>query len=180
MTKITDSYRLLQEQMHMDPDYGMASVSYAPIVSEIVNRLGIAQLLDYGAGKARLFQNLKVDHDMQLQAYDPGVPDFAGEPVPMQMVACIDVLEHVEPECLDAVLDDLVRVTQVIGFFTVCTEPAQKTLPDGRNAHLIQRDLAWWLDRIMTRFELQTLQQMQNGFFLIVYSKARPLVETLQ
>ena len=36
--------------------------------------LSFDYLLDYGAGKCRLFQNLKVQHRMKLQAYDPGVP----------------------------------------------------------------------------------------------------------
>jgi hypothetical protein len=53
------------------------------------------------------------------------------------MVACIDVLEHIEPKLLENVLDDLQRVTREIGFFTVSTVLAEKTLADGRNAHLI-------------------------------------------
>lgn len=178
--KISEAYKKEQETLHLDPDYGQASVTYAPMVSQIINRLKVTQLLDYGCGKGRLFQSLKVGHEMKLQAYDPGIPAFAGEPVPMQMVACIDVLEHVEPECLDAVLDDLVRVTETVGFFTICTVPAERTLSDGRNAHLIQHDLGWWFEKINSRFDIQTLQAVGDSFFVIVYAKPRPLVETMQ
>jgi hypothetical protein len=178
--KFTESHRREQELLHLDPDYGSASVSYARMVSQIINRLKVTQLLDYGCGKARLMKHLDVAHEMKLQCYDPAMPAFSGEPLPMQMVACIDVLEHVEPECLDAVLDDLVRVTEVIGFFTVCTEPAEKTLSDGSNAHKIIKPTEWWLPKLMERFELQTMQTIPGGFYVIVYARKRPLVETLQ
>lgn len=161
----------------MDPDYGRASETYAPIVSNIINKLGVKELLDYGAGKARLMQKLNVDHDMKLQCYDPAIPRFAGSPVPMQMVACIDVLEHIEPEYLDRVLDDLVRVTENIGFFTVATEPAEKTLSDGRNAHLIVQPMEWWFPRIAERFDIQTLQVHGSGFYVIVFAKPKPEIE---
>jgi len=48
-------------------------------------------------------------------------PDGLRDPSPASFVACIDVLEHIEPELLDNVLDDLRRVTAQIGVFTVHT-----------------------------------------------------------
>ena len=176
---LTDSYKAQQQQLHENPAYGVSSLAYAPVVSMYCNRLGITSLLDYGAGKMRLFENLKVDHKMTLQAYDPGVPELSAAPIPCQMVACIDVLEHIEPECLDDVLDDLARVTLEIGIFSVCTVAAHKTLPDGRNAHLIQQPLEWWLPKFWGRFDLQMVQRMdENNFFVVVYAK--PRIEVVQ
>lgn len=103
--------------------------------------------------------------------YEPSRPDWAASPSPSPMVACIDVLEHVEPECLDAVLDDLARCVQQIGFFTVHTGAAVKVLPDGRNAHLIQEPPAWWLPKLLERFELHSFTAMQHGFWVIVMPK---------
>jgi hypothetical protein len=168
---ISETYRKEQERLHMNPDYGVASVQFAPLVSQIINKLGVTELLDYGAGKGRLMQNLKVGHQMKVQCYDPGVPDWAESPIPMQMCTCIDVLEHIEPDHLEAVLDDLKRCTQAVGLFTVHTGPAVKTLSDGRNAHLIQEPMEWWLPKFMDRFELQTVQRLPNGFYVIVYAK---------
>lgn len=168
---ISEEYRKQQEKLHQNPNYGVASVQFAPMVSRIVNQTGVTELLDYGAGKCRLFENLQADHAMRLQAYDPAIPELAGEPVPMQMTTCIDVLEHIEPELLDNVLDHLKALTLEIGFFTVHTGPAMKVLDDGRNAHLIQEPPAWWLPKIMARFELQTFQKMENGFFVVVTAK---------
>ena len=167
--KISEAYRAEQELQHVDPDYGQQAVQFAPIVSQMIERMQLTELLDYGCGKARLMDHLKVKHPMKIQCYDPAVPRFAGDPFPMQLCACIDVLEHVEPECVDVVLDDLVRVTGTVGFFTVSTEPSSRVLTDGRNAHLSQHPMEWWLPKILERFQLQTLQRMQNGFYVIVF-----------
>ena len=70
------------------------------------------------------------------------------------LVCCIDVLEHVEPHLLDNVLTDLRRVTQNVGFFTVHTGRAVKTLSDGRNAHLIQQSATWWLTKLSDYFQI--------------------------
>lgn len=167
---ISDDYRAQQAKLHENPNYGVASMAFAPIVSEIINALNVRELLDYGCAKCRLFGALKgmVKHPMKLQAYDPAIPERAGRPVPSQMVTCIDVLEHIEPDCLDAVLDDLHVLTKQIGFFSIHTGPAVKTLPDGRNAHLIQQPPEWWIPRIIERWSLQTFQLVPDGFYVIV------------
>ena len=151
---ISDDYRKQQAALHENPNYGVASVQYAPLVSQIVNTLGVTHLLDYGAGKLRLFENLKADHKLKLQAYEPAIPQYASPPVPAEMVTCIDVLEHIEPELLDNVLDDLARLTECVLFVTIHTGPALKVLPDGRNAHLTQKPLDWWLPKLWDRFDI--------------------------
>jgi hypothetical protein len=178
---ITEPYREQQQELHKNPNYGVASTVFAPLVAKIINALDVRDLLDYGAGKMRLFESLKglVSHPMRMQAYDPGVPKLAGKPVPAQMVTCIDVLEHIEPDCLDAVLDDLHSLTKRIGFFSIHTGPAVKKLPDGRNAHLIQQPPVWWLPRILERWpDLQTFQQVEDGFYVIVNGEDDSVIET--
>jgi hypothetical protein len=168
---ISEDYRKEQERLHQNPNYGVASLEFAPIVSQLINQSGIDELLDYGAGKCRLFGALQVNHGMKLQAYDPGVKEFSGDPIPMQMVTCIDVLEHIEPDNLDSVLDHLKSLILEVGFFTIHTGPAIKTLSDGRNAHLIQQPSSWWLPRIQKRFDLHTFQRTHQGFFVVVKAK---------
>lgn len=165
---ISEEYREQQRKLHENPNYGVMSVKYAPLVSNVINKLHITELLDYGAGKGRLAQNLKVDHKMRIQMYEPANPDWAFPPSPSQMVTCIDVLEHIEPDNLDDVLDDLKRVTNEVGFFTIHTGPAMKVLDDGRNAHLIQQDADWWLPKILARWQLNTFQRTENGFWVMV------------
>jgi hypothetical protein len=174
---ISDAYKAQQEKLHENEYYGTASIRYAPLVSQIVNTLGVRHLLDYGCAKCKLFQNLKADHPMKLQAYDPAVPKYSSPPVPAEMVTCIDVLEHIEPDLIDDVLDDLERVTEVVLFATICTGPAMKVLEDGRNAHLIQEPIEWWLPKLWSRFDLHTVQvEAENHFHVILYAKPK-LVE---
>jgi len=169
----SEEYQKQQEALHENPHYGKASIHYAPMVSELMNKLEVHHLLDYGAGKCNLGKHLKVDHKFTYQAYDPGVPELAGDPVPAEMVACIDVLEHIEPDFLENVLDHLEALTEAVLFCTVCTAPAKKTLPDGRNAHLIVRPIEWWLPKIMERFDLQACQVTgPHTFYVLAYSKA--------
>lgn len=171
---ISESYRAEQQRLHSLGNYGTASIEYAPVVSEIVNKLEVAHLLDYGCGsKMNLARNLKVRHALKYQAYDPGVERLAGAPVPAEMVACIDVLEHIEPDCLDAVLDHLQALAEGVLFVSIHTGPAVKVLSDGRNAHLIQQPLSWWLPKLWERFELHTVQVTgDHGFYVVAYSKA--------
>jgi hypothetical protein len=176
--KITESYRLEQEMLHALTEYGTASAKYAGLVSEIVNRLGVTEVLDYGSGRGGLLAHVKFAHAVKMQCYDPAIPEFADDPIPMQMCAAIDVLEHIEPECLDAVLDDLQRCTGAVGLFTVCMRPAAKTLSDGRNAHLILQPMEWWLPKLWARFDIQTVQRMgDDDFYVIVYAKPQPIIE---
>ena len=171
VTLITDEYRALQAEMHRDPAYGVASIGYAPLVAKIIQQTESHAILDYGAGKGRLHASLKrilSSWECEVFAYDPAIPEISRAPSPCRFVVSIDVLEHIEPDCLDAVLDDLARVTFQWGFFTVHTGPAVKTLPDGRNAHLIQKPVWWWLPKLMERFDLLEFKRGANGFWVFV------------
>jgi len=46
--------------------------------------------------------------------YDPVFPEY-GEPRPADLVCCIDVLEHIEPDLVDNVILELARVTTNLG-----------------------------------------------------------------
>lgn len=175
-TLISEEYRKMQETLHENPNYGVASVQYAPTVADILKQTGAQELLDYGAGKGRLGETLKtlMPNPPMIRHYDPARPEWSATPQPAPFVTCIDVLEHIEPELLDNVLDDLRRVTAGVGFFTVHTGPAIKVLADGRNAHLIQEPPAWWLPKFLSRFDLVVFQRMPQGFWVAVEAKPRP------
>lgn len=167
---ISEDYRTMQQKLHENPNYGVASVQFAPLVADIVSKLQVREVLDYGAGKGRLGQELArlMPQPPVIHHYDPAIPAWAADPAPRDMVTCIDVLEHIEPELLDNVLDHLAALTLRLGFFTVHTGPAVKVLADGRNAHLIQQDERWWLPRFLQRFRLVNYTRMPVGFWILV------------
>ena len=169
---ITDAYRAEQQALHAKGNYGTASLEFGGIVSTLVERTGAQTLLDYGCGS---MQNLRkvLDCDVLYLGYDPAVPEFSAK-APSDLVVCIDVLEHIEPELLENVLDDLQSLTKGWAFMTVHTGPARKTLSDGRNAHLIQQPPAWWLPKFLSRWELKEFQATPHGFFLLCHLPASP------
>lgn len=167
---ISEDYRRLQQELHRNPDYGTASVKYARLVADVIAAQGVRELLDYGAGKGRLGQALKqhIDTPLTIHHYDPAIPEWSAPAQPCRLVACIDVLEHIEPGLLPNVLDDLKRVTIGFGVFTVHTGAAVKILADGRNAHLIQQPASWWLPQFMERFDLVAFNRVDGGFWIVV------------
>lgn len=169
MNTISSEYREIQQQLHKDPNYGVMSVHYAPLVKDLLEKTGAKSLSDYGAGKQRLKSSLiKLGcSDFQYFPYDPAFPSY-GPPTPADLVTCIDVLEHIEPSCLNSVIEDLYRITKHFGLFTVHTGPAVKVLSDGRNAHLIQQNSGWWLQKLSVYFDVIELQSISQGFWLLV------------
>jgi 2-polyprenyl-3-methyl-5-hydroxy-6-metoxy-1,4-benzoquinol methylase len=169
---ISESYRKQQEKLHQNPNYGVASLKFAPLVAKIVAQSGARTLLDFGAGKGRLAEGLEKhlpdDAEVGMTRYDPAIPAWSTLPEgTFDLVCCIDVLEHIEPECLDDVLYALASKTGQFAFLTVHTGPAVKVLDDGRNAHLIQQPPAWWMPKIFDRWSVATYQPMDNGFWVI-------------
>lgn len=145
---LTESYREQNKLLHSDGNYGLKGHLYAPKVVALAQTIGTDDILDYGCGQHTLQRAL----DFPIKEYDPCIEGFDSPPKPAAIVVCTDVLEHIEPDCLDDVLDDLARLTLVAGLFAVDTRPAQKILPDGRNAHLIQKPADWWFPKIYSRF----------------------------
>lgn len=170
---LTEAYREEQRILHSRGNYGTASLQYGGLVTDLLNQSGAKTLLDYGCGSMQnLTKVIRPNHDVEYRGYDPGVSEYSGDPEPADLVVCIDVLEHIEPECLDSVLDHLKTLSPVFMFATVHTGPAVKTLSDGRNAHLIQEPPKWWLPRLMERWELQNFQRTGKGFQVLCRSLA--------
>jgi hypothetical protein len=163
---ITDEYKSMQAELHKNPDYGVSSTLYAPVVDMVIAQYQIKELLDYGAGKCRLKDSL--EQPVIYTPYEPSNPLWDATPEPCELVACIDVLEHIEPELLDNVLDDLKRLVLSYGIFTIHTGAAQKILPDGRNAHLTQENWDWWEKKLSNRFDIVKHIQINHGIVVLV------------
>lgn len=171
-TVISDAYRAEQQKLHENPKYGVASLSFAPVVRALLRLGKCTSLSDYGAGKCNLKKALGLrDGDkVRYQPYDPAFPEY-GSPQPADLVTCIDVLEHIEPKLLDAVVADIASISRKLVFLTVHTGPAKKVLSDGRNAHLIQESTSWWLGQFEPHFDILHVQQVRKGFFVIACPK---------
>jgi hypothetical protein len=177
MNKVTISNTYIEEQkkLHLNPNYGSTSRLYASLIATIIKDIYAQSLSDYGAGKGKLKWELEsLGIFLDYKPYDPAFPEY-GPPKPADLCVCIDVLEHVEHEYLNNIIDDLHKITLKYGFFTIHTGPAKKFLTDGRNAHLIQKPVSFWLPKLCNFFEIIHLQQTDDmkGFWVIVQPKIK-------
>jgi len=168
--KITPGYVALNRLLHETGTFGMSGGRWAQPVLALVEQLRTRDILDYGCGQRTLEGYL----GFPIRNYDPCIPGLDAPPAPADIVVCTDVLEHVEPECLDEVLDDLRRVTRVAGLFLIATRPAERFLADGRNAHLIQQPKSWWLPKLEQRFKVSQVRDLPGEFAVIVRNLPRP------
>lgn len=161
---ISKSYRKLNTRLHEKaPHYGSsAGFVHAKAIRALLNELETRDILDYGCGKCTLREALS---PIPVKCFDPCILQFSARPMPADIVACIEVLEHIEPGYLDAMLDDLKRLTKRALFATVATGPSTKLLADGRNAHLIQKPEEWWLEKISARFDVRDIERHEYGFY---------------
>jgi hypothetical protein len=160
---ISESYRQQNKQLHEVGNYGISGHRHAQTVASLANQMGTRDILDYGCGR----QTLQAALGYSIHNYDPCLPGFDSEPVPAALVVCGDVLEHIEPEYLDNVLDDIQRVTLNMAYLVIATRPAKKILPDGRNAHLIQEGFGWWAQRLADRFRVLSFSEIKTDLHFI-------------
>lgn len=160
---ISEDYRALNATLHKDDyQFGMSGQKWAQPVHEFAIQLGAATVLDYGAGKGTLRVALgNVGYD--IREYDPSVPHMSATPLPADLVTCTDVLEHIEPENIDDVLDDLARLAKVAVFLVISTRKAGRILADGRNAHLIVEPADWWIPKLLARWKVGMLAVPVKG-----------------
>lgn len=155
MTVVTDYYRSLLEIEHQKGIWGVISIQKAPHIAKMMKQYQLNEILDYGAGAGNLAKTLvEIMPEAIVHQYEPGRPELSNSPSPCDMVACIDVIEHVEPDCLEAVLNDLERVIQRYAFINISTRKASRVLSNGWNAHICLKDPNEWHDIFANRFDI--------------------------
>jgi 2-polyprenyl-3-methyl-5-hydroxy-6-metoxy-1,4-benzoquinol methylase len=150
---ISEEYRSALRLLHQGPrGFGNSGRKHAGEIVAVAAVLGIRSILDYGAGGGTLRQamlsSLIYPMIRDFREYDPAIEGIEEPPLPADLVTCTDVLEHVEPEKLDAVLAHLRALTLKAAYLVISTQRSHKNLRDGRNAHLIVESPDWWLDKI--------------------------------
>ena len=165
---ISPEFRELNARLHRENlAYGVGGGKEAPTVLKLVEQTKAKSVLDYGCGKGYLAKSLPYP----IWEYDPAIPNKDESPRPADLVVCSDVLEHIEPEKLQVVLDDLRRCVKQVGYFVVHTGPAEKKYADGRNTHLIQKPKEWWEQTLSQFFQIGKILEAGLELHMVVGPK---------
>lgn len=160
---MSEGYAELNRRMHERPEFGIEGQKYVKLIRTLIEANNTRDVLDYGCGKASLADAL----GMLIQNYDPCLPEFSRRPFPADLVTCTDVLEHVEPEFIDDVLDDIQMLAKKVVFFVIAVKPAIKTLPDGTNPHRIVQPWEWWMPKLSKRWRMSGFNDLGKRFIFV-------------
>lgn len=127
-------------------------------------------LLDYGAGKGlqyhpelvlkgadgtpiplrdaagNIYKNVRDFLSIaSITCYDPACAPHAALPEgTFDAVISTDVMEHCPQEDLPWIVEELFSFARQLVFVSIAGYPAIKTLPNGENAHITLKPMAWW------------------------------------
>lgn len=163
-----NSYIKASEQLHKQTEfYGKASeyIKKGTLKYELTIPKAIAEaqriqpiefILDHGCGQGGLLAALKLEKlKGEVHGYDPAIEQFQCiQRDSYDLVTSIDVLEHVGREHITNVLEEIKKLTKGFFFFCIDLMPANKQLPDGRNAHVLLAPPDWWTQQIKVHFKI--------------------------
>lgn len=160
MTIINAKYQAQLSAMHREGKFvrgGKLLKSLRPFLDQYQP----TSILDYGCGHGGLIASIRDCYPKMLaQGYDPGNAQHNIMPTQsFDAVVSADVFEHIEPEYLDATLRLINTKLLRCGWFRIACYPAKKTLPDGRNAHLIVESPDWWRSKILKSMTVKIVRE---------------------
>lgn len=153
---ISAEHVALNAELHARvPAYGTGGHKWADAIRELVESTGAKSVCDYGAGKGSLREALR---PITVHEYDPCVVGKEVPPSSAGIVACTDVLEHVEPECIDAVLTHIRSLATRAILLGISCRVGGKRLADGRPAHILVRSHEWWAAKLAEHGQYQRIE----------------------
>ena len=130
---------------------------------------GVKSLLDYGCGKALLYDDMKykempIDKNGQVlpkplsklwqldyfSLYDPAYEKYNKLPKgKYDAVICTDVIEHIDEKDVDWILDEIFFYARKFVFVTIACYKALKEFEDGRNLHVNIKQPSYWKEKLL-------------------------------
>lgn len=171
---ISKNYQETLKEMHSQKKRWGTRNEIPEKVRFCIEHFKINSILDFGCAEGTVIKSIKEEYpNLETYGYDPAFNTFLPEKV--DMIMSTDVLEHIEPEELDNTIEDL-RSRSTIQYHLIACHKAKKELPDGRNAHLIQKTPDWW----QRKFDQWSWDwEYEHAYaFVKQYKKGRPLAQT--
>lgn len=180
---ISPEYLALNQELHQRKvKYGGKGDAWTERVLKYIRKSDAKSYLDYGCGKGNLLAGVRavVRDSVTCVGYDPVTAPMTEEELEaakFDFVTCNDVLEHIERDRLDDVLASIAGCIAKRGLLVISQRLANKTLADGRNAHLIVEKTPWWIERLSKHFaeiiEVEPIKPKRVGIELAVLVRPR-------
>ena len=144
------------------PHSGVGKV-YPWLKSEL-ETLKPGMILDYGCGKGGTALWLESEFPgVHIERYDPYVQAYNTlHPGAYEWIYSGDVLEHIPTEELPDTIQSLAEMTHTTSHI-IDLDPAKKSLPDGRNAHLSLLTPDHWQQLFERHYDQVTAQTEYYG-----------------
>lgn len=132
---------------------GKKVLNKARMFREIIDKHDCRSVLDYGCGKGHQYIMNVPDTDqtfdqflgVPITRFDPAVSHFSTKPEgTFDLVICCDVVEHVHEEGHEWLVEDLYGYADKVLYVNAGLRPSKKVLLTGENAHVAQKDAAYW------------------------------------
>lgn len=139
-----------------DPNFGVIGHLWAERIATDIAREDdpCESYLDYGCGRSGLLErvlNLSTAH-IHGEEWDPALcerEENAPRDSKYDYVSCIDVLEHVEKDKLDAVLS---HIRSLMGKRGIITISLRRRSPRKRKVHPNVHPREWWIEQLHKHF----------------------------
>lgn len=154
----TDIYKNQLYEKHIEnKNWGNgASLTKLKYFKEFLEENQCKTIIDYGCGKSN-FKGFLIEKDYHYEVteYDIGIVGKDILNIKADFTVCVDLLEHIEPECLDNVLRHIQKHTLKGVFFSICKVKSHGSFKDGTNLHRIINDEDWWYSKVLQYFKLE-------------------------
>jgi len=161
---MTEQEKYLNEYSQ-DMNYG--SKNWGAGVEQWIKANGVKSLLDVGCGNGQFAINVSAfisevhaldiasvrsgnvlnDSTQIVKYHDADAKAIPLEDNSVEIVTAFDVLEHISPEELDQVLDEMNRVSTDGMVFSIALRVAQRDIPEN-TLHLSVHNLQWWKEKL--------------------------------
>ncbi len=157
----------MQRILHAAPrGYGGRGDKWAGVVLQLAIAYDAASILDYGCGKGVMRVAVA-----DFRRYDPAIPEYADDPSPADLVVCIAVLEHIETECVEAVLDHIRALARKAVIIKISTHQSVLRMADGSAVHRTVHGADWWAPKLLDRWKLNLAERTPRGFRFVGETK---------
>lgn len=167
------------------PDYRYRSPGETLVPVFLKHYSPPATLIDLGAGTGRASLKLKQAGftvtmlDITARCLDSTVRGFSGIPIIEQclwepikekfdLFYCVDVMEHIPPGKVNAVLDNISEVAKA-GLFQIALFEEGFGGKIGETLHLTIKPREWWIDRLNKRWKTSKFINLDNSGYVTVF-----------